>query len=1076
LDGGDRWLETTLRQRPREPLIALAIAATGTLAHLPWEVLHNGQHFLVAQRRPTVVPLRWCCADPNDPVPVKLAAQAQNRALNLLFMATAPAGVQPELKFEEEEARILTATAKQPLALQVEESGCLEDLADLYGSYPAGTFDGVHLTGHANHDEAGPIFLTETAVGEPHLATVDELVDVFGFHWPPLVFLSGCRTGERMQRGTVPSLAEGLIGAGAQAVLGWGRPVLDRDGTAAAAALYGALAAGKPLLEAIALTVQALLKEQARDWHLLRLHVADQLPGALVTPLRTSGRQRAPHPSSASTFLDPETRTIKVATRQSFVGRRRSLQHCLKSLRDPSGEHLGVVITGFGGYGKSSLAARICDRLPDFDRQVWIGPVDEPALVSKLAAGLDDPALRQRITDDGEELRYRLRGVFQALAAQGAGKLLLVLDDFEQNLEADCATLQTPVAAWLGDLLWALTESQAPHRLLITCRYEFNRFSGWGRLFHQPIAQFAGGDWQKKCAQLAAFQSGSVVPEAMRERALALADGNPRLLEWLDKVLRGEVGARSQEPGVRIAAGQGAGDVDVAAVLDALEQNPVELRERVLAQTLLAQMDAPMRELLQRGRVFELPVPLAALREICGEAPGLERYLARAVALGLLETDRPEPDLSQPDLPVRVPRVLPLEPVTDTALAAQAARVLYRMWWEAAESSTEAQHLEIHRLALAGKVGDVAATVGNAIARNWKDRSRFREGVKLCRATLETVQDYRILHQLARCYAPLGEVQTAREFYEKALDCCDDADECGKSEIIHNIAVLKADQGDVAAAIPLYHQALEINERIGNEPGTAATLHEIGRLKAHEGEVEAAITLYRRSLEINERIGNIGGVSATLGQMAKIFETQGDTAKALSIYQEILEVTRQIGNAQHESTFLHQIAGIRAQQGEIDEGIALYEQSLEINERIGNLRGISATLHAMGRLKLKQGDVDAALALFQQSVDIKERIGDAQGKAATLHEMGRLKLKQGEVYKAVALFQKSLNIQERIGDVQGRAITLQWIGGLAAHVSHDYETGIRCFQESLEILERIGSPEAANARAQLERIQAMALQ
>ena len=163
LDGGDRWLETTLRQRPREPLIGLAIAATGTLAHLPWEVLHNGQDFLVAQRRPTVVPLRWCCA--NDPMPVVLAEQAQNRALNLLFMATAPAGVQPELNFEEEEARILSATARQPLALQVEESGCLEDLADLYGSYPAGTFDGVHLTGHANHGGAGPIFLTETAMG-----------------------------------------------------------------------------------------------------------------------------------------------------------------------------------------------------------------------------------------------------------------------------------------------------------------------------------------------------------------------------------------------------------------------------------------------------------------------------------------------------------------------------------------------------------------------------------------------------------------------------------------------------------------------------------------------------------------------------------------------------------------------------------------------------------------------------------------------------------------------------------------------------------------------------------------------
>jgi tetratricopeptide (TPR) repeat protein len=99
-----------------------------------------------------------------------------------------------------------------------------------------------------------------------------------------------------------------------------------------------------------------------------------------------------------------------------------------------------------------------------------------------------------------------------------------------------------------------------------------------------------------------------------------------------------------------------------------------------------------------------------------------------------------------------------------------------------------------------------------------------------------------------------------------------------------------------------------------------------------------------------------------------------------------------------------------------------------------------------------------------------------RGKAATLHQMAILKANQGDIDEAIALFQQSLDIKERIGNVHGCAMTLQWIGGLAADVSHDYGTGIRCFQESLEILERIGSPEAVNAKAQLERIQAMARQ
>ena len=85
-----------------------------------------------------------------------------------------------------------------------------------------------------------------------------------------------------------------------------------------------------------------------------------------------------------------------------------------------------------------------------------------------------------------------------------------------------------------------------------------------------------------------------------------------------------------------------------------------------------------------------------------------------------------------------------------------------------------------------------------------------------------------------------------------------------------------------------------------------------------------------------------------------------------------------------------------------------------------------------------------------------------------------LKADQGDVSGAIALFQQSLDIKEQIGNAQGKAMTLQWLGGLAAYAQQDYETGIRCFQESAEILERIGSPEAVNARQSLERIQQMA--
>jgi len=59
---------------------------------------------------------------------------------------------------------------------------------------------------------------------------------------PPLIFLSGCRTGRRASDPVVASMAEELLlDLGETAILGWGETVRDTDATAAASRLYGEL-------------------------------------------------------------------------------------------------------------------------------------------------------------------------------------------------------------------------------------------------------------------------------------------------------------------------------------------------------------------------------------------------------------------------------------------------------------------------------------------------------------------------------------------------------------------------------------------------------------------------------------------------------------------------------------------------------------------------------------------------------------------------------------------------------------------------------------------------------------------
>ncbi|WP_414624366.1 CHAT domain-containing protein [Calothrix sp. CCY 0018] len=798
---GDRFFQQLL-DKQRGKGVVLALSTSGNIAHLPWELLHNGKCFLV-ETKPGIIPVRWVLSDTTQKISIK--PEPENRALQMLFMAASPLNVKPVLDFEKEEASILTATARQPLTLTVEESGCLEELGYLVEDYGKEDdkqyFDVLHLTGHATIKDGIPAFITESPTGEAIESTADDIATELQFQLPKLIFLSGCRTAQAGNSGAVPSMAESLLNAGATSVLGWGQKVLDTDATAAAAALYQALSAGKLLTEALVLTYQALIKNKARDWHLLRLYVGDTLPGNLVTSLRTRGRKPAPPRSFNAEFLDPAGK-VKVPTRESFVGRRRQLQSCLRSLINPSSEEIGVLIHGMGGLGKSSLAARLCDRLTNFQRVVWVGGIDEASLVNRLTEKLDNQELRETLQNPDEELKFRLKKVFGWLQETGDNPFLLILDDFEANLEPrnDSYILQPEAAKVLSALVWAIRDIYASDRIIITCRYDFES-TYLQQFYKQPLEGMHGADLRKKLNRLAAFEAQSQVDETLRAKAQLLADGNPRLLEWLDKLLQSNRDLPTDNVTTVIAT-QGSNpkhptsheymsvtNVDIAAILDKLEIDSGELREQVLAEELLQQMDNTMREILQLGLVFELPVPREALAAVCESIVDLGNYIDKAVALGLLEVS--------PDESLRVPRILPLKLSGDMDLCKKASQVLYRLWWEEAdkaellwfgniphlinypfswmkitETTREERMLEISRLALQGKEKRILVNIGSFIARRWNYNNRWQEAANICQEILKLVEDYRIFHNLSISQGHLGNIDKALVNCHKALELC----------------------------------------------------------------------------------------------------------------------------------------------------------------------------------------------------------------------------------------------------------------------------------------------------------------
>ncbi|MEH1970501.1 tetratricopeptide repeat protein, partial [Nostoc sp.] len=1029
LDGKEGWLRKALDEAD-EQTIHLDLIKTSEaqglnpqtervalgLAHLPWELLHDGTGFLLQRQNISVLPVRSVQQRQTQIISV------QNRPLRLLFMATSPEDPRvPPLGFEQEEANILQATKDQPLALIVEESGSVAELANLVKSYPEDYFDVFHLTGHGiiyTQKDYGyllpkgvtladntPCFITEDEVGNMQLTTVNDLARAFRGRWPRVTFLSGCHTGQVANKGTVPSMAQALVKAGAGIVLGWARPVYDRTGIVAAQALYQALATGATVEEAVKAAQQEMIDKECTDWHLLRMYRDTRPIAELVTPLRTRNRERLKFTAPEQEFLD-ENNLVKVASRFEFVGRRRPLQRCLKALWETS-DQIGVFIAGMGGLGKSTLAARLCTRVQmqrsNFARVVLIGPLDEKGLLHKLSNKFerfaDVPAL---LNEPKVSLKGRLQNFFEAIEKEHNQPLLLVLDDFEQNIPVKDGSLRMTAEAYeiLGAICAALEENGAESRLIVSCRYLKEDTLPPHRLHLESLAGMSSSDIDKIC-----FPLDKEVRQQLRtQRIIHIADGNPRLLKWLLEVI--------QQPG--IAADE---------LLNRLEATEQKFREDILAQTLLDALELEERKFLARLSVFNLPVTVEIINAISPSVASLQKL----VSLSLVESATTHP--TQP-ANYRVTTIL--ESLLETVLVQeewqavrqQAVGEIYKVWWEENDNPTEAEALEIVRLGLLAKEQEIAVSIGNRIASNWVNNSRFVEALELCKQVLAVFQDYRILGTIAPAERVLGFVQEAITHYQQALDLCPEEELQEKAAILNNMAGVIADQGDIPKAIALWEQSLEIFEQIGDVQGKATTLGNMALIIAQQGDIPKAIALWEQDLEISEQIGDVKLKATTLSYMAQVIAQQGDIPKAIALWEQSLEIYEQIGDVRNKATTLNNMALVFTQQGDIPRAIVLYEQNLEIYEQIGDVQEKTTTLNNMALIFAQQGDIPKAIPLWEQSLEISEQIGYVKLKATTLNNMAQVIAQQGDIPKAIALWEQSLEISEQIGDVKLKATTL----------------------------------------------------
>jgi tetratricopeptide (TPR) repeat protein len=358
---------------------------------------------------------------------------------------------------------------------------------------------------------------------------------------------------------------------------------------------------------------------------------------------------------------------------------------------------------------------------------------------------------------------------------------------------------------------------------------------------------------------------------------------------------------------------------------------------------------------------------------------------------------------------------------------------------------TEAEPLLDRALAICEKLfgeqpNEYLATCLNSLAELYKSQGRWAEAEPLYQRALaifvelfgERPNDalHTCLNNLAKLYELQGRSAEIESLYERALQSDGKLDNWNQ---LNSQANELYRQGEIAAAIPIAQQALELAQKsflVPNQDLEASSLNTLGVLYTAEGRLAEAEPLLDRALAICEELfGNSlrdgkaerphEGLATCLNSLAELYKAQGRWAEAEPLYKRALAIFKELSGERPNvsvAVTLNNLAGLYELQGRSPEAELLHERVVQDGGELDNWNQLNSQAAELYR----QGEIIAAIPIAQQALELARKsapIPNNPLETYSLNLLGVLYKSQGRWTEAEPLLDRALAIHdEMFGD------------------------------------------------------------
>jgi tetratricopeptide (TPR) repeat protein len=501
--------------------------------------------------------------------------------------------------------------------------------------------------------------------------------------------------------------------------------------------------------------------------------------------------------------------------------------------------------------------------------------------------------------------------------------------------------------------------------------------------------------------------------EVVRQRLIAAGCGNPRLLEWLDKLVEE---SRKEE---------------VALLLEKVKGKKEEFIQDHVLRELLRKGGAEFGKLMVWLSIYRRPVLKEGVKAVAGKL-GMtewEGLLAKGVAFSVVEYYAIDSSYGVTPL---LREELEVEN-KDGEMCHRAGLEYYRWLKEEMEKEEAYDPVLVEELiyhALGCGEEEIAAEEGGDLVKYLIERLAFPESQRVGewilrekKAGLSSGNDAILLNNLGYLYDTLGDQGKAIGYYEQALAIWEKVYGPGHPRVaigLNNLGFAYKALGELRKAIGYFEQALAIDEKVyGPEhPDVAIDLNNLGAAYDALGEKEKAIGYYEQALAIWEKVygPEHPQVAIGLNNLGAAYKALGELRKAIGYFEQALAIGEKVYGPEHPKVAirLNNLGEAFRTLGEPKKVIGYFEQALAITEKVYGPEHpqVAIGLNNLGGAYDNLGEKENAIRYYVQALAIWEKVyGPEHPQVAIgLHNLGSAYFELGQKDRARPYFEKALAI------------------------------------------------------------------